>query len=142
MSQRLRPLILSLLFLLVSVGSYQVGTSYLTPAQSTAQSPVGLWQQYVIVDGQPVYLATFSFSPNGSDYAVQAKDVAPCTFPQSDFRTFGHSFADGQWSFHSDWHEYGIARFELTETAKDHFEGYASLDGERRPHRHVLVRIQ
>ena len=142
MSQRMRPLILSLLFLLVSVGTYQVGSNHLTPAAGAYESPVGTWQQYVIVDGSPVYLATFSFQKEGSDFAVQAKDVAPCTFPQTDFRTFGHQYGDGQWSFHSDWHEYGIAKFELSESAQGHYEGYAYLDGEQRPYRHVLVRVE
>ena len=141
MSQRLRPLILSLLFLLVSVGTYQVGSNSLSAASTGLESPAGTWHQYVIVDDKPVYLATFSFVENGADFAVRAKDVAPCTFPQSDFRTFGHKYEDGRWSFHSDWHQYGIAQFELRETAKGHFEGHAYLNGEQRPYRHVLVRL-
>ncbi len=142
MSQRLRPLTLSLLFLLVSIGTYHLGANHLTSKGSSTESPAGVWQQYVIVDDKPIYLATFAFAENGSDFSVQAQDVAPCTFPQSDFRTFGHQFGAGRWTFNSDWHQYGIAQFELTETAPDRFEGHAYLDGEQRPYRHVLVRMK
>ncbi len=142
MSQRLRPLILSLLFLLVSAGTYQLGSNYLSSSTTDAQSPAGTWQQYVIVDEKPVYLATFSFTEQGGDFAVQASDVAPCTFPQTDFRTFGHQFGEGRWSFNSDWHQYGVAQFDLLQTAPNRFEGYAHLDGEQRPYRHILVRVE
>lgn len=141
MSQRLRPLILSLLFLLVSAGSYSVGSSYLSSRVSSAESPAGTWQQYVIADGHPIYLATFSFEPEGSDFGVRAVDVAPCTFPQSGFRTFGHEYDGSRWSFHSDWHEYGVAQFQLDKVDANRFEGYAYLDGEQRPYRHILIRV-
>lgn len=140
MSQRLRPLVLSLLFLLVSAGTYQLGTSYLQTDNAT-ESPAGTWQQYVIADGQPVYLATFSFERAGNDYDISAVDVAPCTFPQSGFRTFGHQYDGSRWSFHSDWHEYGVAQFELEKVDHNRFEGYAYLDGEQRPYRHILLRV-
>jgi hypothetical protein len=141
MSQRLRPLIISLLFLLVSAGTYHVGSGYLSQHDRAVESPAGTWQQYVIADGETVYLATFSFQKDGSDFGVSAVDVAPCTFPQSGFRTFGHQYNGAQWSFHSDWHEYGIAKFDLEKTAANRFEGYAYLDGEQRPYRHILVRV-
>jgi hypothetical protein len=141
MSQRLRPLILSLLFLVVSVGAYQAGSSYLSDQASSQDSPAGTWQQYVIADGHPVYLATFSFEKVGDDFAVTPLDVAPCTFPQADFRTFGHRYDGRHWSFNSDWHEYGIANFELDKVDPGRFEGYAYLDGEQRPYRHILIRV-
>lgn len=138
--QRLRPLLLSLLFLLVSVGSYQVGSRYLT-GTSSPETPAGTWQQYVIADGKPVYLATFSFEKSGDDFDVAAVDVAPCTFPQSGFRTFGHKYDGATWTFNSDWHEYGIAQFQLEKVDTNRFEGYAYLDGEQRPYRHILLRV-
>jgi hypothetical protein len=141
MSQRLRPLILSLLFLLVSVGTYHLGASYLSPNGPAVETPAGVWQQYVIADGQPVYLATFAFQKSGSDYEVSAVDVAPCTFPQSGFRTFGHQYDGVRWTFNSDWHEYGVAQFELEKVDTNRFEGYAYLDGEQRPYRHILLRV-
>lgn len=150
MSQRLRPLVLSLLFFLGSLGVYQVGTYYLNPAPTdrevaapsvAEETPAGTWQQYVIDDGRPVYLATFSFEQAHSDFQVKALDVAPCTFPQSDFRTFGHHFDGATWGFHSDWHEYGIAWFDLQKVDEGRYEGYAYLDGERRPNRHILIRV-
>lgn len=141
MSQRLRPLILSMLFLLVSVGTYQLGTNYLSPGSTITETPEGIWQQYVIADGRPIYLATFRFTESGSDYEVQAVDVAPCTFPQNGFRTFGHDYTGHRWSFSSDWHEYGVARFKLDKVDTDRFEGYAYLDGVQRPSRHILVRV-
>jgi hypothetical protein len=141
MSQRLRPLAVSLLFLLVSVGTYQLGTTYLRSDQTHAESPAGTWQQYVIADGQPVYLATFNFYPKGSDFDVSPVDVAPCTFPQSGFRTFDHRYEGDRWSFRSDWHEYGVAQFELSRVDNNRFEGYAYLDGQPRPYRHILLRV-
>jgi hypothetical protein len=141
MSQRLRPLLLSLLFLLVSVGTYQVGTAYLSSDSRPTESPAGTWQQYVVADGQLVYLATFTFEKNGQDFDVSAVDVAPCTFPQSGFRTFGHEYDGQQWKFHSDWHEYGIAEFQLDKVDENRFEGYAYLDGTQRPYLNVLIRV-
>lgn len=141
MSQRLRPLVLSLLFLLVSAGTYHLGTTYLHTDSPATGSPAGTWQQYVIADGQPVYLATFSFEKNGSDFDVNPVDVAPCTFPQSGFRTFGHRYDGARWSFNSDWHQYGIAQFELEKVDQNRFEGYAYLDGVQRPYRHILLRV-
>ncbi len=148
MSQKFRPLVLSLLFLLGSLGTYHVGTAYLNPAPTISavetvaeETPAGTWQQYVIDNGRPVYLATFSFEEQNSDFKVKALDVAPCTFPQSDFRTFGHRYDGTTWGFHSDWHEYGIAWFDLTRVEDGRFEGYAYLDGERRPNRHILIRV-
>ena len=144
MSQKLRPLLLSFLFLLVSVGTYQLGANYLSPAgpDSRLETPAGTWQQYVLDDNQPVYLATFTFTEKNGDYAVQANHVAPVTFPQSDFRTFAHSYDGERWGFHSDWHEYGVAWFELEKVDEGRFEGYAYLDGERRPNRHILIRVE
>lgn len=141
MSQRLRPLLVSMLFLLVSVGTYQLGSSYLSSESASAETPAGIWQQYVIADGRPIYLATFRFTEAGSDYQVQAVDVAPCTFPQNGFRTFGHDYRGQRWSFSSDWHEYGIARFQLEKVDSGRFEGYAYLNGVQRPTRHILVRV-
>lgn len=135
---------ISLLFLLVSVGTYQLGTNYLAPTQTPVpvESPAGTWQQFVIDDGQPVYLATFTFVEEDGDYRVKANDVAPCTFPQSDFRTFAHVYSGDRWGFHSDWHEYGVAWFELERVEDNRFEGFAYLDGQRRPHRHILIRVE
>ena len=142
MTQRLRPLVLSLLFLLVSVGSYQVGSSYLSSTTTAVrETPAGTWQQYVIADGQPIYLGTYTFASTGDDYDLNAVDVAPCTFPQTDFHTFGHSYNGTTWTFNSDWHEYGIAQFQLQKVDANRFEGYAYLDGEQRPYRHILLRV-
>jgi len=143
MSQRIRPLILSVLFLLVSVGTYQLGANYLNPhtAPTTQDSPVGTWQQYVMDGDRPVYLATFSFVEANGDYNVQADHVAPITFPQSGFRTFAHCYDGQRWGFHSDWHQYGVAWFDLVKVDEGRFEGYAYLDGERRPNRHILIRV-
>ncbi len=145
MSQKFRPLLLSLLFLFVSAGTYQLGTSVLQPSVKQAaamETPAGTWQQYVIDDGRPVYLATFTFVPENGDFAVVPNDVAPVTFPQSDFRTFAHAYDGQRWGFHSDWHEYGVAWFELEKVEDGRFEGYAYLDGERRPNRHILIRVE
>lgn len=146
MSQRLRPLFFSFLFLLTSLGAYQIGSIYLSPApqvvaQVSCDTPAGTWQQYVIHEGKPVYLATFTFHEENGDYQVQADDVAPVTFPQSDFKTFAHQFDGNRWNFHSDWHEYGVAWFELKKAGEGRFEGFAYLDGERCPNRHILVRV-
>lgn len=143
MSQKFRPLVLSVLFLLASLGSYELATIYFEPpaAVVAAESPAGTWQQYVVDDGQPVYLATFTFVAENGDFKVQADDVAPVTFPQSDFRTFSHTYDGQNWGFHSDWHHYGVAWFQLEKVDEGRFEGYAYLDGERRPHRHILIRV-
>lgn len=146
MRQNLRPLVLSVLFLLASIGTYQLGSDYLQPAsvvhQQQVETPAGTWQQFVMDEGRPVYLATFTFVEDQGDYRVVANDVAPVTFPQSDFRTFAHSYDGQHWGFHSDWHEYGVAWFELEKVDEGRFEGYAYLDGERRPNRHILVRVK
>ena len=145
MSQKFRPLLLSVLFLLVSLGTYQLGTGYLSPAttiSATVQSPAGTWQQYVIDDGQPVYLATFTFTEQNGDFSISAQDVAPVTFPQADFKTFAHQFDGQHWGFHSDWHEYGVAWFDLQKVDEGRFEGYAYLDGKKRPSRHILIRVE
>lgn len=146
MSQKLRPLVFSLLFLLASAGTYQIGTEYLRPTQSivsvqTLDTPAGTWQQYVIDDGKPFYLGTFKYEECDGDLKVVALDVGPDTFPQSDFRTFGHNYDGKTWGFHSDWHEYGVAWFQLTRVDQNRFEGYAYLDGQMRPSRHILVRV-
>lgn len=141
MSHRLRPLVFSFLFLLVSLGTYQVGSHYLASQDTLLDSPAGVWRQYVVADEEIVYLATFSFQEERGDYAVQALDVGPCTFPQSGFRTFSHRFDGQRWSFHSDWHQYGVAEFQLERVGQDRFEGYAYLDGSPRPYRHILVRV-
>ena len=126
------------------MGSYQLATDYFTPVQAktVTESPAGTWQQFVIDDGKPVYLATFTFVEDNGDFRVEANDVSPVTFPQSDFRTFAHAYDGENWGFHSDWHHYGVAWFQLKKVDEDRFEGYAYLDGERRPHRHVLIRIK
>jgi hypothetical protein len=145
MSQKFRPLLLSFLFLLISVGTYQLGTTYLEPTATTAtttETPAGTWRQYVIDDGEPIYLATFTFVEERGDFKVVANDVAPVTFPQSDFRTFAHKYDGQHWGFHSDWHEYGVAWFELEKVDDGRYEGYAYLDGERRPNRHILIRVE
>ena len=144
MSQKLRPLVLSLLFLFVSLGSYQLATDYFAPprAMTATESPAGTWQQFVIDDGKPVYLGTFSFVEDNGDFRVEANDVSPVTFPQSDFRTFAHTYDGENWGFHSDWHHYGVAWFQLKKMEDGRYEGYAYLDGEQRPGRHVLVRIK
>ncbi len=144
MKQRIRPLLLSVLFLLISVGTYEMGVNYLFPQAptSTLDSPVGTWQQYVMDSDKPVYLATFTFVKENGDYKVEANHVAPVTFPQSDFRTFAHVYDGQRWGFHSDWHEYGVAWFELQKVDQGRFEGYAYLDGERRPNRHILIRVE
>ena len=144
MSQKLRPLLLSFLFLMVSVGTYQIGANYLAPSEprATLETPAGTWQQYVLDDNQPIYLATFTFTEMNGDYRVEANHVAPVTFPQSDFRTFAHKYDGKRWGFHSDWHEYGVAWFELEKVDEGRFEGYAYLDGQRRPNRHVLIRVE
>jgi hypothetical protein len=144
MKQRIRPLFLSVLFLLISVGTYEMGVNYLYPQAPTAalDSPVGTWQQYVMDGDKPVYLATFTFAEENGDYKVEADHVAPVTFPQSGFRTFAHIYDGQRWGFHSDWHEYGVAWFELERVDEGRFEGYAYLDGERRPNRHILIRVE
>lgn len=144
MKQRIRPLVLSVLFLLISLGTYEMGVNYLFPQTPTAtlDSPVGTWQQYVMDGDKPVYLATFTFVEENGDYKVEANHVAPVTFPQSDFRTFSHIYDGHRWGFHSDWHEYGVAWFELEKVDEGRFEGYAYLDGERRPNRHILIRVE
>lgn len=140
MSQRLRPLLLSLLFLVASLGVYQAGSTSLQPP-TRAETPAGTWQQFAIADGEPVYLATFTFREVDGDFEVDPLDVAPCTQPQADFHTFDHHY-DGQgWTFQSDWHQYGVARFELQKVAENRFEGYAYLDGVQRPYKHVLIRV-
>ena len=115
MKQRIRPLLLSVLFLLISIGTYEMGVNYLFPQAptTTLDSPVGTWQQYVMDGDKPIYLATFTFVKENDDYKVVADHVAPVTFPQSDFRTFAHIYDGQRWGFHSDWHEYGVAWFEL-----------------------------
>ncbi len=51
-------------------------------------------------------------------------------------------FHDGAtWTFNSDWHEYGIAQFQMEKVDTNRFEGYAYLDGEQRPYRHILLRV-
>tara|TARA_Y100000815_G_C13129444_1_gene419991 strand:+ start:285 stop:719 length:435 start_codon:yes stop_codon:yes gene_type:complete len=144
MKQRIRPLLLSVLFLLISVGTYEMGVNYLFPQAptTTLDSPVGTWQQYVMDGDKPIYLATFTFVKENDDYKVVADHVAPVTFPQSDFRTFAHIYDGQRWGFHSDWHEYGVAWFELQKVDDGRFEGYAYLDGERRPNRHILIRVE
>lgn len=150
MSQKIRPLIFSVLFLLASIGTYSLGQDYLRPAEPTicsaptqsVESPAGTWRQYVIHDGQPVYLATFTFVEHDGDFRVVPNDVAPVTFPQEDFRTFEHNYDGKHWSFHSDWHEYGIAWFQLKKVDEGRFEGFAYLDGEQRPNRHILIRVE
>ncbi len=143
---RFRPLLLSLAFLVASLGAYQLVVDHFQPKPTiecrvTADSPAGTWKQYVIDNGTPIYLATFRFEQAEGDYRVTPIDIAPITFPQSDFRTFGHRFDGMRWGFHSDWHQYGTAWFELRKTAPDRFEGYAFLDGKQRPNRHILVRV-
>jgi len=64
------------------------------------------------------------------------------TFPQSDFRTFAHTYDGENWGFHSDWHHFGVAWFQLKKVDEGRYEGYAYLDGERRPGRHILVRVK
>ncbi len=142
MSQKFRPLFVSLVLFLVSVGTYQTGTHFLNPVNQAVETPAGTWQQYVFDgDGAPVYLATFRFDEKDSDFAVQALDIGPNTFPRDNFRTFGHTFDGKTWTFQSDWHEYGIATFQLRKgSAKGSFEGYAYLNGERQPNRHILIR--
>lgn len=144
MSQKFRPLILSLVFLFVSLGTYQLGVNYLQPTQhaATLDSPAGTWQQYVMDGDKPVYLATFTFVEENGDYRVEANHVAPVTFPQSDFRTFSHVYDGTRWGFHSDWHEFGVAWFELERVEDNRFEGYAYLDGQKRPNRHILIRTE
>ena len=144
MKQRIRPLFLSVLFLLISVGTYEMGVNYLYPQApaATLDSPVGTWQQYVMDGDKPVYLATFTFVEVNGDYKVEADHVAPVTFPQSDFSTVAHIYDGQRWGFHSDWHEYGVAWFELQRVDEGRFEGYAYLDGERRPNRHILIRVE
>lgn len=146
MSQRLRPLLFSLLFLLASFGAYQSSTAYFAPQAPVAAgisetTPAGTWQQYVMYDGKPVYLGTFTFQPVNGDFEVKADDVAPVTLPQSDFHTFAHHYDGTRWTFHSDWHEYGVAWFELNKVGEGRFEGYAYLEGERLPNRHILVKV-
>ena len=109
---------------------------------TATESPAGTWQQFVIDDGKPVYLGTFSFVEDNGDFRVEANDVSPVTFPQSDFRTFAHTYDGENWGFHSDWHHYGVAWFQLKKMDDGRYEGYAYLDGEQRPGRHVLVRIK
>lgn len=138
---------LSLLFLFVSLGTYHLGVEYLAPSEPVVtsvnqESPAGTWRQYVIHDGEPIYLATFTFVEQNGDFAVTANDVAPVTFPQCDFKTFAHQYDGKKWSFHSDWHEYGVAWFSLEKIDDGRFEGYAYLDGERRPNRHILIRVE
>ncbi len=135
---------MSLLFLFVSLGSYQLATDAFAPSQASAtlESPAGTWQQFVMDDGKPIYLATFTFVEDNGDYRVEANDVSPVTFPQSDFRTFAHTYDGENWGFHSDWHHFGVAWFQLKKVDEGRYEGYAYLDGERRPGRHILVRVK
>lgn len=142
MRKRLRPLILSLLFLVASLGLYQLTTAHLQSQYTAPSSPAGTWRQYVVTDGQAVYLGTFTFEANGDDFAVCVRDLAPYTFPQSGYRTFGHSYSGSHWQFRSDWHEYGIAQFELTKVGPNRFEGYTYLNGRQGYHRHILIRVQ
>ena len=130
------------------MGTYQLGSAYLNPtapvgltAPVATETPEGTWQQFLMVDDKPVYLATFTFEKDDTDYRVEANHVAPDTFPQSGFRTFGHVYDGRHWGFHSDWHQYGVAWFDLEKVDEDRFEGYAFLDGERRPNRHILIRV-
>ncbi len=146
MSQKFRPLFFSFLFLLASLGTFHMGSSYLNPptavvAEVSDETPAGTWQQYVIHEGKPVYLATFTFHEQDGDYQVEANDVSPVTFPQSDFKTFAHQYDGARWSFHSDWHEYGVAWFELNKVDEGRFEGFAYLDGKQCPNRHILIRV-
>lgn len=141
MSQKLRPLFLSLVFFLVSLGTYQIGSGVLGGAKAAVDSPAGTWRQYIIADGQPVYLGTFHFTAQDGDFTIRVVDVAPYTFPQSNFRTFGHRYDGLHWSFNSDWHEYGIAQFQLERMGPDRFEGQTYLNGHPGHHRHILVRV-
>ena len=142
MIQKFRPLALSILLLLVSIGTYQTGNYFLERATQSPETPAGTWQQYVVdSDGAPIYLATFRFDEVDSDFAVQALDIGPNTFPRNNFRTFGHEFDGQTWTFQSDWHQYGIATFRLRKGAADgSFEGYAYLNGVQQPNRHILLR--
>lgn len=142
--RRYRELIISILFLLASVGAYHQAQVLLSPDQTpsvAADTPVGLWEQYVLEGGRLVYLGSFEVLPDGTDYQVRGVEVSCFAYPQENLRAFDHVYDGQHWSYSSDWHEYGIARFELERVGPDRFEGWASVDGVRRPYRHVFFKV-
>ncbi len=135
---RFKPLAASLVFLLLSMAVYTVGVDYLHPAET--ETPAGVWKQYVEYQGETYYLATFEFYSENEDFQVRCEDVSPMAYPQSGFNTFGHYYDGESWMFHSDWHEHGVALFQLRKVGEDRFEGWAFLHGQKRPYKHILVR--
>lgn len=140
MKRRFDQLAASVAFLLLSIAVYHAGVDYLHT--KTQDSPAGVWKQYVEYEGETFYLATFRFDEHNHDFQVECLDVSPMAYPQSGFRTFGHYYDGTNWMFHSDWHEHGVALFQLTQVEDGRFEGWAYLHGKKRPYKHILVRAE
>lgn len=111
-------------------------------APPTTFAVEGVWEQYYVSGNERQFMARLDLRQSGPDFVANPLELSADAYPKHAYRSFGHTYQDGHWSFKEEWGCGSVGQFDLELQPNGEYEGWAFSQYDGHGFQTVFVRVK